>query len=117
MKNINLIIAIGTITAFLAGCKTVDLRSDFAKEPVENQGVYKKGKSLLDETYRAMGYNFLEEVQTYEATANFDWKDIYLTMPLNSLPGNNNNYQYKGLVSFLSDTVFYISKQLFYVKN
>jgi len=37
-----------------------------------------------------MGYDKLLTTETYQVSAKFDWKDIYLTMPMNALPGNNN---------------------------
>ncbi len=78
------------ILGLLQSCKAVDLRSDaLTSQSISN--AEQKGKQLLQEAKQAMGYHKLEATQVYEANALFNWKGIWLTMPMNAFPGNNNN--------------------------
>ncbi len=82
------------VTTLLIGstaisCKSVDLRTDALKtNSITN--AEEKGKDLLIEAKTAMGYDKLSATKVYEADAEFDWKGIWLLMPMNAFPGNNN---------------------------
>lgn len=88
-KYINLSM-IAFLIVSLQACKSVDLRSDeLISQSISN--AEQKGKQLLQEAKMTMGYHKLEATQVYEANAVFNWKGIWLTMPMNAFPGNNNN--------------------------
>ncbi|MEL7423952.1 MAG: hypothetical protein AAFN81_13210 [Bacteroidota bacterium] len=74
----------------LAGCKTADIRTDYALQN-QTSDDFTKGRQLLEETYLAMGYDKFADVNTYEVKSVFDWKMPWGMMPMNALPGNKNN--------------------------
>lgn len=96
------------LTLLLGGCKTIDLRNDYAmaNDDAANRA---KGRELLQKTYLAMGYDQLEKVTAYEAESLFTWNGFWSMMPMNSLPGNKGNrirfrfntHTFDGQVTFL----------------
>ncbi len=88
MKSILKILIITLIAVGMQSCKSVDLRTDVVlNNPNSNE---QKGKQLLEKAVKTMGYDKLTDAQVYETTAQFNWKGVWLTMPMNALPGNNN---------------------------
>ncbi len=88
MKSMLKLSIISFLVISMLSCKSVDLRTDVViHTPNSNE---QKGKQLLEKAVIAMGYDKLLQAQVYEATAQFNWKGIWLTMPMNALPGNNN---------------------------
>ncbi len=73
----------------LNSCKSVDLRTEALKSNAIHNPE-QKGKELLMEAKNAMGYDQLSQSDVYEVDAKFNWKGIWLTMPMNAFPGNNN---------------------------
>ncbi|WP_298900852.1 hypothetical protein [uncultured Psychroserpens sp.] len=89
MKYYQRAFALLLLIVFLQSCKTVDLRSEALKsQSIENAET--KGRDLLSEAKLAMGYDKLEHTQVYQVNAKFNWKGIWLLMPMNTFPGNNN---------------------------
>ena len=87
-KYFQLSIIVSILISILA-CKSVDLRSeDLKSQNITN--AEQKGKSLLEEAKLAMGYDKLAQSNVYETNAVFNWKGIWLLMPMNAFPGNNN---------------------------
>lgn len=74
----------------MVSCKTVDLRSTDLRSNPGSTDLEVRGKQLLLETNKAMGYDQLAATEVYETTAHFNWRGALLLMPMNSLPGNNN---------------------------
>ncbi len=76
-----------TLLFVLQSCKSVDLRSEYLLErPNQAEST---GRELLQASMEKMGYDKLAETQVYEVTAQFKWKGVWLTMPMNAFPGNN----------------------------
>ena len=73
----------------ISSCKLVDLRTDHLKESHSDNET--KGRSLLEESVRAMGYNKLAELETYEVETKFKWKFPWSIMPMNSFPGTGRS--------------------------
>ena len=73
----------------LVSCKSVDLRTDYLTQN-QNESLEAKGRSMLEDARNAMGYDKLNDADIYEADALFNWKGIWLLMPMNAFPGNNN---------------------------
>lgn len=89
MNNYIKLVIIALITITLNSCKSVDLRSeDLKTQNISNPE--QKGKQLLQEAKLAMGYDKLAKSEVYQADAVFNWKGIWLLMPMNAFPGNNN---------------------------
>lgn len=91
MKNYLKIMGLLLLLSFFYSCKTVDLRSNYLIERSLEQDLTQKGVTLLTRSYEAMGYDKLALTKTYEAKAKFQWRKALLLMPMNSLPGNNEN--------------------------
>ncbi|MDO1501605.1 hypothetical protein Q2T40_15830 [Winogradskyella maritima] len=83
------ILSLVFVTVLLGSCKAVDLRTDALKNK-NITNAEQKGKTLLIEAKNAMGYDKLSETEVYEANAKFNWTGIWLMMPMNAFPGNNN---------------------------
>ncbi len=90
MKIINLKIKLCSLVLLVSSCKMADIQTDYmsASQNVDDD---KKGRQLLEESVKAMGYDNLQNVSTYQVNALFDWKFPWKTMPLNSLPGAKGN--------------------------
>ena len=73
----------------LAGCKHAEVTTDYM---AANPGVSQeeKGRQLLEASVRAMGYDQLRTIETYQADAVFDWRFPWGAMPMNPLPGAKN---------------------------
>ena len=69
-------------------CKTVDLRSDYLQKNAQTHSLEERGRQLLEEAGRQMGYDQLSQTEAYEVTANFKWNPFFAMMPMNALPGN-----------------------------
>lgn len=78
-----------TLILSLSSCKLVDLRTTAVKDSSTDSE--QKGKVLLDESVKAMGYDRLANIETYEALANFKWKFPWSTVPMNSFPGTGRS--------------------------
>ena len=87
MKNLIKILIISVILLVFHSCKTVDLRTDFVKEQPALTAE-EKGRELLTDAFKKMGYDKLVTIDVYETTANFDWKGAWPLLPMNALPGN-----------------------------
>ncbi|MEL6919211.1 MAG: hypothetical protein AAFO99_15955 [Bacteroidota bacterium] len=87
MKTVLKIVFIVTIASSLQSCKSVDLRSQYLLERPDKQET--KGYELLESSMKKMGYDKFAQTEVYEVTAQFKWKGIWLTMPMNAFPGNN----------------------------
>ncbi len=107
MKNL---VIVGALLIVLTSCKMADVRTKYMIEsPAEDD--YQKGRTLLEISMKAMGYGEFSNVQSYEATALFDWKFPWSGMLLNSLLGaRGNKVQFKfrpisfdGRVEYLED--------------
>lgn len=70
-------------------CKTVDIRTNYVMKNKDEKTI-EKGKMLLQNAYKKMGYDNLREVETYKVNSNFTWKMPWTMMPMNALPGNKN---------------------------
>ena len=78
-----------SLGAFLFSCKAIDLRTDaLLNNTIANSE--EQGRALLEASKKAMGYDLLEQTKVYETKAVFHWNPIWLTMPMNAFPGNNN---------------------------
>lgn len=80
---------IAIVSLFLiTSCASVDLRPD---ELVSGnvQGSIHKGRALLNESKKAMGYDKLASTEVYESTTTYKWKPFWLMMPMNAFPGSN----------------------------
>jgi hypothetical protein len=70
----------------LASCKIADIRSESLKNGEELSA--EKGKAILEESIEVMGYDKLENFESYSAKSVFSWKPFWSMMPMNALPGN-----------------------------
>lgn len=84
------LVALTVLSVLGQSCKSVDLRTDYLRENAATT-LEEKGRELLRQSRRAMGYDRLGETEVYEAEALYNWKGIWLMMPMNAFPGNNNN--------------------------
>ncbi|GAA0873361.1 hypothetical protein GCM10009117_25080 [Gangjinia marincola] len=90
MKYLFKFLIIVIAVSVLQSCKSVDLRSELLQsDSITNPE--QRGRDLLNEAKIAMGYDKLSETEVYEVDALFNWKGIWLLMPMNAFPGNNNN--------------------------
>ncbi len=79
------------LMSFFTSCKLADVRTEYMNTQNSASTNEQKGKELLASSIRAMGYDKFKAIETYEATAHFDWKFPWIAMPLNSLPGAKGN--------------------------
>jgi len=108
MKTISTIILVLAVVMVSHSCKTVDLRTDYVKEQ-PTQTAEEKGKQLLADAAKKMGYDKLANTEVYETTANFDWKGLWPLMPMNALPGNlNKDIQFKFATNSFDGQVKYL---------
>jgi hypothetical protein len=49
-----------------------------------------KGRSLLEESVKAMGYDQFNTMESYQADVVFDWRFPWSMMPMNPFPGSKN---------------------------
>ncbi|MEO1436545.1 MAG: hypothetical protein AAFV80_13485 [Bacteroidota bacterium] len=85
MRNLILLMALGV----LSSCKLADVRpSAFKNDTIAPQ---RDGREMLAEAVNAMGYQNLENLETYSAKSVFKWKTFWSIMPMNSLRGNKGN--------------------------
>ena len=88
MKNLKQLSGLLLFTVLLNSCAAVDLRTETVKNnPIENAET--KGRGLLNEAKLAMGYDHLSSTKVYEASTVFNWKGLWLMMPMNPFPGYN----------------------------
>ncbi len=90
MKRITNKLYILIIVVVLTSCKAVDIRTDYLLSR-SNGSTEAQGRELLAKAVDVMGYDKLEKTRSYEVTAQFNWKGAWLLLPMNALPGNNNN--------------------------
>lgn len=75
---------------FLSACSIANLQpAALAENRIADPET--KGRELLQMTYKKMGYDALQNVETYEVTSRFTWSPVWSKMPMNALPGNKNN--------------------------
>ncbi|WP_422858884.1 hypothetical protein ACOKFD_16250 [Flagellimonas sp. S174] len=89
MKNY-ILLSLLALALFSQSCKSVDLRTDYLQNNT-TANLEEQGRNLLRNAKTAMGYDKLATTEVYEANALFNWKGIWLLMPMNAFPGNNNN--------------------------
>jgi len=87
MKKLPLFL-IATLLFLGVSCKSVDLRTPYMAESASTN-LEEKGRKLLENAKKAMGYDKLSQTEVYEATTVFDWRGFWLLMPMNAFPGNN----------------------------
>lgn len=75
------------LVAILSSCSVKDLRTDYAMER-QNQETFTKGRKLLEQSYKKMGYDQFMRTSNYQVSSVFDWKWPWSWMPMNALPGN-----------------------------
>lgn len=76
------------IAVSLSSCKIADIRTSILKNGEHTD--LKKGRTILQESVIAMGYDNLENYETYAVKSEFKWKPFWSMMPMNALPGNKN---------------------------
>lgn len=87
MKSIKKLAYYFCLASIITSCGAVDLRtSTVLNDPNSTE---QNGRLLLENSMKKMGYEAFSKTKVYEATAQFKWKGIWLTMPMNSFPGNN----------------------------
>ena len=87
MKNTISNIIMLFVVLGLGSCALADIRiTTLKKEGSTNE----KGRNLLEESVKAMGYDKLQNFESYSAKSVFKWKPFWSMMPMNSLPGNKN---------------------------
>ena len=88
MKNSTKLSGLLVLTVLLHSCAAVDLRTETVKNKT-SENAETKGRELLTEAKIAMGYDHLSSTEVYEAKTVFNWKGLWLLMPMNTFPGNN----------------------------
>ena len=88
MKNVLKLSGLLLSIALFNSCAAVDLRTEAVKNNTE-ENAEKMGRELLTETKIAMGYDRLSSTEVYEAKTVFNWKGLWLLLPMNTFPGNN----------------------------
>lgn len=89
MKKIALSIIASVV--LLSSCKMADVRTDQMLRQDITKSHELKGKQLLRASIEAMGYDKLDNIESYETVARFNWKFPWAVMPVNSLPGAKGN--------------------------
>ena len=108
MNTITKLCTVLFLAVILHSCKTVDLRTDYVKEQTA-QNAEEKGRQLLADAAKKMGYDKLANTKVYETTANFKWKGLWPLMPMNSLPGNlNKDIKFKFATNSFDGQVEYL---------
>lgn len=87
----------------LSSCKLIDLRTSVIHSD-PNEVLELKGRKLLAESVKAMGYNHLTEFSTYETTVNFKWRFPWSIMPMNAFPGTGKNGRKSHEFDFIPNT-------------
>ena len=88
MNKITINFLLLTVILGFGSCKVADIRTT-TLEGVENSEL-NKGRMLLQESVKSMGYDKLENYASYSVKSEFKWKPFWTIMPMNALPGNKN---------------------------
>lgn len=93
---------------FFTSCATIDLRTDYALQN-NTKKEEDKGKLLLENAVKTMGYDKFKNVNTYQADVVFKWRMPWTMMPMNSLPGSKNKQiQFKFTTNSFDGQVTYL---------
>ena len=90
VKRIALYKLMGFYMALLlmGGCKMASVTTDYMA--ISTLSDEQKGRELLAEAVKAMGYDKLETIESYQADMEFDWRFPWTLMPMNAVPGSKN---------------------------
>ena len=88
MNKITINLLLLLVALGFGSCKVADIGTKTLRNG-ENTAL-NKGRTLLQESVKTMGYDKLENHDTYSVKSEFKWKPFWSMMPMNALPGNKN---------------------------
>jgi len=104
-----IILILTTLVLTLSSCQMADVRTPDLKENGIARTDAAKGRALLEESVKAMGYDRFADYETYTVKANFDWTLPWSAMPMNALPGNKGkDIQFTFSTNSFDGTVAYL---------